>query len=230
MRGGTVRPARIPAPRGGLSPRARGNLICCGSGAIRSGSIPACAGEPTIATIAHSAVKVYPRVRGGTADGVIEHVLIGGLSPRARGNQMARKRWDAVPGSIPACAGEPPANRSPRSRSTVYPRVRGGTPPSYGGGSSGGGLSPRARGNRFAGSRRHPTGGSIPACAGEPRSCARFPKPDRVYPRVRGGTLAPLPHSRRSRGLSPRARGNLLRSVDTPYPRLEHIKFSKNSR
>src|ERR1019366_8788768 len=69
----------------------------------------------------------------------------------------------------------------------------------------------------------------IPACAGEPSGVVIMDESFKVYPRVRGGTDQPFFSAVSSPGLSPRARGNLLRSVDTPYPRLEHIKFSKNS-
>jgi len=70
---------------------------------------------------------VYPRVRGGTVDQHREQILGQGLSPRARGNRVAGRADDERPGSIPACAGEPPDSRSTRQARRVYPRVRGGT-------------------------------------------------------------------------------------------------------
>ena len=52
---------------------------------------------------------------------------------------------------------------------TVYPRVCGGTTTMYCLHSIGNGLSPRVRGNRACTRNDDRTGGSIPACAGEPR-------------------------------------------------------------
>ena len=151
----------------GLSPRARGNLRRRGRRTIS---------------------RVYPRVRGGTSVPFSACKPSCGLSPRARGNLSLFGGTAMIRRSIPACAGEPDTGalgvRSPR----VYPRVRGGT---YGGGRvrlEAFGLSPRARGNPIAQSRRPRAKGSIPACAGEP-PLPRFPaRVDRVYPRVRGGT------------------------------------------
>ena len=50
----------------GLSPRVRGNHEVTGVGIPRIGSIPASAGEPTLATIATYVARVYPRECGGT--------------------------------------------------------------------------------------------------------------------------------------------------------------------
>jgi len=50
------------------------------------------------------------------------------------------------------------------------------------------GLSPLARGNRCRPMATCPSGGSIPACAGEPQATLYKPSPFRVYPRLRGGT------------------------------------------
>ena len=50
---------------------------------------------------------------------------------------------------------------------------------------------------------------SIPACAGEPSWCWRSSGLTRVYPRLCGGTYAPLWKNFLSSGLSPPVRGNL---------------------
>ena len=71
------------------------------------------------------------------------------------------------------------------------------------------GLSPRVRGNRHSPSYRERHGRSIPACAGEPVARRPRPLPNRVYPRVCGGTWPPVPLTARWPGLSPRVRGNL---------------------
>ena len=52
----------------------------------KQGSIPACAGEPIFRAAGISSVKVYPRLRGGTACGGADFGWREGLSPLARGN------------------------------------------------------------------------------------------------------------------------------------------------
>ena len=71
------------------------------------------------------------------------------------------------------------------------------------------GLSPRVRGNLPPAFRRLCRPGSIPACAGEPLSAMTSVLPDRVYPRVCGGTAQSGPPAAQCAGLSPRVRGNL---------------------
>ena len=114
-------------------------------------------------------------------------------------------------GSIPACAGEPPYRETVRRWCAVYPRVCGGTCGYLATATAPAGLSPRVRGNPFDSSRGRKTGGSIPACAGEPGvGRGRIPDPS-VYPRVCGGTRAVGPAHELLQGLSPRVRGNLHR-------------------
>ena len=79
------------------------------------------------------------------------------------------------------------------------------------------GLSPRVRGSRVGPERDAGAGGSIPACAGEPRHGLPAAVDHRVYPRVCGG--APLrPGSLVGcAGLSPRVRGSRA-GVDAVLP------------
>ena len=131
----------------GLSPRVRGNRVDSRRIGRIVGSIPACAGEPALATVHAVRFEVYPRVCGGTVGKSVAVREIWGLSPRVRGNRLPclgfRRRW----GSIPACAGEPAcAHRGMRTVS-VYPRVCGGTRPVTEMPSKPTGLSPRVRGN-----------------------------------------------------------------------------------
>ena len=70
------------------------------------------------------------------------------------------------------------------------------------------GLSPRVRGNHAQALHGLEEGGSIPACAGEPRADDIFRDYLGVYPRVCGGTPAPRFPGPTSSGLSPRVRGN----------------------
>ena len=70
------------------------------------------------------------------------------------------------------------------------------------------GLSPRTRGNQVGSRVRDPHEGSIPANAGEPSRPAGGRSAPWVYPRERGGTGVTVTVGVRSKGLSPRTRGN----------------------
>ena len=111
----------------GLSPRVRGNQHLQRAARQRPGSIPACAGEPGRWAGCPSMTRVYPRVCGGTRRRFQAWGGYPGLSPRVRGNRLARQRHDVLVGSIPACAGEPPRAWPRSSSRRVYPRVCGGT-------------------------------------------------------------------------------------------------------
>ena len=92
----------------------------------------------------------------------------------------------------------------------VYPRVCGGTPYALTGAATGSGLSPRVRGNHGLNHRPAQRIGSIPACAGEPRTRSMPRRLRTVYPRVCGGTDWACPTRCGTAGLSPRVRGNLV--------------------
>ena len=171
-------------------------------------SIPACAGEPPGVRSPARSDRVYPRVCGGTSR-VPDPLNQGkGLSPRVRGNLLSGFRARKDDGSIPACAGEPSTMPVARGFCQVYPRVCGGTLATLGQSVTPPGLSPRVRGNQHDPVRGDRTGGSIPACAGEPRSISGRTVCWRVYPRVCGGTQPPPVGLTREPGLSPRVRGN----------------------
>ena len=145
---------------------------------------------------------------GGTLRGLRFGTLATGLSPRVRGNPAVRPWRLSRPGSIPACAGEPPIAGGWGGTSGVYPRVCGGTlfrgprqplDP---------GLSPRVRGNPRDVATGAQKGRSIPACAGEPATSRRWRATTWVYPRVCGGTYRLGLDSSGDLGLSPRVRGN----------------------
>ena len=192
----------------GLSPRVRGNPRRIVSPRHSAGSIPACAGEPSSDTANVTIQGVYPRVCGGTVDSEIAAEVEPGLSPRVRGNRTRSPTTYAVPGSIPACAGEPSRNGLLNPCLRVYPRVCGGTWHWRVGYPGNTGLSPRVRGNRDQLLIRESRRGSIPACAGEPPAKANAATWPRVYPRVCGGTSTDISNSALTQGLSPRVRGN----------------------
>ena len=151
---------------------------------------------------------VYPRVCGGTNSLLATKGRPRGLSPRVRGNRAVTGRENPDSGSIPACAGEPLTFRRAVFPHRVYPRVCGGTVYRFRAHTAADGLSPRVRGNHEPGGASVRGGGSIPACAGEPRGRMGGATRGRVYPRVCGGTQAFVAPGDCVPGLSPRVRGN----------------------
>ena len=216
--GGTAIPGfRLTAFKG-LSPRVRGNLEAGKPADSLGGSIPACAGEPLDCGECAECREVYPRVCGGTNDigGKIRGAV--GLSPRVRGNPGSTNQEEEMPGSIPACAGEPVEGRCRRVWRWVYPRVCGGTAFAICARLLARGLSPRVRGNPGGPGPDLAREGSIPACAGEPRMFGPLTRAGWVYPRVCGGTPAARYARALEFGLSPRVRGNRLRLAKWPTP------------
>ena len=125
-----------------------------------------------------------------------------------RGNLLQLLVAFVSPGSIPARAGEPASVTATVTVTGVYPRACGGTSalPTFG--FSGGGLSPRVRGNPAPTGRDARVCGSIPARAGEPRTTRPRSPSTRVYPRACGGTDTQITTLGNVTGLSPRVRGN----------------------
>ncbi len=177
----------------GLSPRVRGSQSGDGVGRTISGSIPACAGEPSPPVGRRPADAVYPRVCGGAGDPHESKIGIIGLSPRVRGSPQIQAPSLDESRSIPACAGEPTLGL-PQSRfRAVYPRVCGGALSHKSCKLCTRGLSPRVRGSQQQAHGVPCCKRSIPACAGEPGSSARTVIPMEVYPRVCGGAACPQP-------------------------------------
>ena len=103
--GGTMLTAAPTKSSNGLSPRGRGNLRPCPSGARRTRSVPAWAGEPSTGRTMAAASGVYPRVGGGTVLTFTQNDGSTGLSPRGRGNRDGIVPLYSRVGSIPAWAG-----------------------------------------------------------------------------------------------------------------------------
>ena len=209
--GGSAIEAEAEAAYEGLSPRVRGKL---GSGHrrfLRSGSIPACAGEARMRKPWAALIRVYPRVCGGSIPAVLLRHKRQGLSPRVRGKPGGRAGYCIGRRSIPACAGEARRRAWTGSPCRVYPRVCGGSAVNCPYRAWLSGLSPRVRGKPVASAIRETLIGSIPACAGE----ARWPIVElpvaRVYPRVCGGSTDGKARLTWAEGLSPRVRGKPYR-------------------
>ena len=213
--GGTQQTAGRNLYHLGLSPRVRGNLARTWRASWARRSIPACAGEPVGFPSPYEGNRVYPRVCGGTDSRSTPLQTPPGLSPRVRGNRQRLRRRTDGRGSIPACAGEPAVSMAAWMRASVYPRVCGGTYYITIKICCQAGLSPRVRGNRNVDLPRTVGIGSIPACAGEPRTPGALASRSRVYPRVCGGTRCAAPSLVGLWGLSPRVRGNRNRHIVT---------------
>ncbi len=99
----------------GLSPRVRGSQERRSRACPWRGSIPACAGEPTVGAVTFRFHGVYPRVCGGAAVAGDAVDTDSGLSPRVRGSRRPPHRPRPRARSIPACAGEPRPGGSSRA-------------------------------------------------------------------------------------------------------------------
>ncbi len=192
----------------GLSPRVRGSHQKVRCPLVGTGSIPACAGEPSPVSQTPGSARVYPRVCGGAAARVTVKATTQGLSPRVRGSLVDFFHANVNQGSIPACAGEPQSARSRSRTRRVYPRVCGGAASRRRTSACSRGLSPRVRGSLNDLNKRGRDVGSIPACAGEPPSGVHRRGLLWVYPRVCGGAVEDAGIRVGGSGLSPRVRGS----------------------
>ena len=165
--------ATLPArqnnwPARGLSPRMRGNRPRCIGGAMRTGSIPAHAGQPVSTPAPDLPGRVYPRACGATSSNGPSRMAAAGLSPRMRGNHDDAIAFFSRHGSIPAHAGQPQKPARCAAIFWVYPRACGATRKGRRGFALPQGLSPRMRGNPVFGRFIAKQIGSIPAHAGQP--------------------------------------------------------------
>ena len=152
----------------GPSPRVRGSPGGPQSHEKGSGTIPACAGEPSTAQTSRSFARDHPRVCGGAVRSARAVAMSLGPSPRVRGSLALNLTRQASVGTIPACAGEPKEDVLDALAQRDHPRVCGGAPTEFWTLSSSEGPSPRVRGSHATRRRWIGDHGTIPACAGEP--------------------------------------------------------------
>jgi hypothetical protein len=96
-----------PCSLGGRSPRVRGSRKRSRASPSRTGSIPACAGEPRASAHVGKSSTVDPRVCGGALGEQLFGGAEAGRSPRVRGSRQAQGCGASGYRSIPAYAGEP---------------------------------------------------------------------------------------------------------------------------
>ena len=109
----------------GLSPRVRGSRNGVSLIATNEGSIPTCAGQPSMLFAPASASWVYPHVCGAAISDTQSHVTSRGLSPRVRGSRAAQVPRNTHWRSIPTCAGQPCCPSGSQPAHGVYPHVCG---------------------------------------------------------------------------------------------------------
>ena len=155
--------------------------------------------------------RAYPRSRGATVGEINWRDNPWGLSPLARGNRTATSSASTTLGPIPARAGQPHWTHINAGFRRAYPRSRGATRAIQSNRTKMKGLSPLARGNLERRRRHHLRQGPIPARAGQPpwANASRIQR--RAYPRSRGATSIIDKVVMRVHGLSPLARGNLVK-------------------
>ena len=211
----------------GPSPRVRGIHPRLPAHQGRRGSIPACAGNPGRGRSTGRRSRVHPRVCGESTcssdpfqvNGVHPRVCgesgldddarlaAEGPSPRVRGIPRAAVATVSLAGSIPACAGNPPAPAAVRHRRGVHPRVCGESEEERLPGQVQQGPSPRVRGIPGRAPAAGPAAGSIPACAGNPRRRRGRSTATGVHPRVCGESASRTRSWTDATGPSPRVRG-----------------------
>ena len=161
--GGSINSGKASGP----SPRLRGKHLGQGVhlGPLRS--IPAPAGETEAFTMAVLQDTVHPRACGGNSQLSRPQVLHHGPSPRLRGKPYHGDAPGPWRRSIPAPAGETCSRARTTTAPGVHPRACGGNFLLGSNLARRLGPSPRLRGKRDAPVIAAPSGGSIPAPAGE---------------------------------------------------------------
>ena len=151
----------------------RGNRVLRLPDGFIDRSIPAHAGQPSLPALSVRRGRVYPRACGATQKPQHRISMLGGLSPRMRGNLLDIPLWLHL--------------------AAVYPRACGATCTTHYKIYPINGLSPRMRGNLaslFVVPCLHR---SIPAHAGQPSELVKQYEGKGVYPRACGATWSRCP-------------------------------------
>jgi len=191
----------------GRSPLTRGRQPTIHELATEVGSIPAHAGETIMLWAKNTNTWVDPRSRGGDSDESMALGWISGRSPLTRGRRSNTATGQWLDRSIPAHAGETPAQRLVCHLQTVDPRSRGGDHHPRFALQSLEGRSPLTRGRQSGLSPSRCTIRSIPAHAGETPGSPGLGCTRGVDPRSRGGDPVWTRLRHCGRGRSPLTRG-----------------------
>ena len=158
----TVEGVAVP----GSSPRMRGTLIGRCMTPFDTGIIPAYAGNTSSGRARGFSVRDHPRVCGEHAMSAANPGQMVGSSPRMRGTRLRSRHSRRRTGIIPAYAGNTETGGTWRFGRRDHPRVCGEHSGRHSNLVAEPGSSPRMRGTQDTYARSHPTGGIIPAYAG----------------------------------------------------------------
>ena len=205
--------------RAGRSPLTRGRPVALRRLPVRSGSIPAHAGQTEARRRPSPQPEVDPRSRGADAEEWAVHDYDDGRSPLTRGRHSGQVRAGQQLGSIPAHAGQTTAAATPSAPAMVDPRSRGADSVRSGLENTTVGRSPLTRGRLS--SPQHPPQRlrSIPAHAGQTSSMVKPLHVWEVDPRSRGADRTRPRATSCLPGRSPLTRG---RRRGCPLCRLVH--------
>ena len=197
----------------GSSPRMRGTQSHCRPCMMRTGIIPAYAGNTRSAYCNAFSFRDHPRVCGEHQH--VRYILAVrlGSSPRMRGTLQTLSSCARLTGIIPAYAGNTGWEFGHVEDIGDHPRVCGEHIRAPSDGGSGGGSSPRMRGTRKIRRFRHLERRIIPAYAGNTKTPRHHMRGYRDHPRVCGEHLELLVKSCDKLGSSPRMRGTPGRMV-----------------
>ena len=171
---------------GGSSPLARGTRDDAVRGTDATGIIPACAGNTPSSEPPLRGLQDHPRLRGEHAQQEDPRGPCGGSSPLARGTLRQRLECIAIPGIIPACAGNTNMSCARTDREQDHPRLRGEHSMTLLMRLIKWGSSPLARGTRDDPSHPQRPHGIIPACAGNTPCVGTIRCWSQDHPRLRG--------------------------------------------
>ena len=192
----------------GPSPLTRGSPDQAQDALLRSGSIPAHAGQPLTLTQCWSKPWVHPRSRGAAPAPQRRQASHLGPSPLTRGSRRVDRRRDSREGSIPAHAGQPLACRRISPALRVHPRSRGAASSIGCTSALAMGPSPLTRGSPLPKMPETWPVGSIPAHAGQPIFAAPLEHRQWVHPRSRGAAPCRTLGGAKQPGPSPLTRGS----------------------
>ena len=174
---------------------------------ITPGITPACAGKSRRGPDVRRRGRDHPRVCGEKYHHESPFKGEAGSPPRVRGKGTIMKRWHAVAGITPACAGKRISGRWPIHDQWDHPRVCGEKrslrlrcPAALG-------SPPRVRGKGVLSHLLDFVHGITPACAGKSFVVALFGAAFRDHPRVCGEKYEDLMYNPKVMGSPPRVRG-----------------------
>ena len=192
----------------GPSPHVRGKPRVVAEDPPLESVHPRPCGETHLTALPSRRPWVHPRTCGGNVVAGGRDTTGQGPSPHVRGKLSVRTSVPTSSGSIPARAGETRNTTKSEASSRIHPRTCGETGYGVSTGVAFFGPSPHVRGKHTRLRRQGAVAGSIPARAGETRSCRPRFVGEPVHPRTCGGNGCVERSIARALGPSPHVRGN----------------------